>query len=109
MTKLRAGTLGRMTETYIRLRTLGYAPHRPTADGREFVGYPYPEGAGYGVAVREAGDPVTLTLERVPGEALDWLGVAEAVEAEFRDLWWGIAAPRIRMCSSRMSGTGNKC
>ena len=93
-----------MTEHYIRLRVLGYAPHRPTADGREFIGYPYPEGVGYGVAVREVGDPTTLTLEQVPGEALDWLGVAEAVEADHPDSlirssagWgrgsWGISAP----------------
>src|SRR3990167_7511641 len=56
-----------MTEHYIRLRVLGYAPHRPTADGREFISYPYPEGVGYGVAVREAGGPPAPPLARGPG------------------------------------------
>ena len=62
----------------LRLRNLGYRPGAPTADGREFASYPYPiPGGGYGVAVREVGDPGTLTRERVPDEAVDLLDLGE--------------------------------
>ncbi len=58
------------------LRRFGYVPGAPTADGREFASYPYPiPGGGYGIAVRGPGS--VLTLERVPGEALDMLGLVE--------------------------------
>ena len=67
----------------LRLRNLGYAPWKPTSDGREFISYPYPldGGAGYGIAVREVGDPTTITHERIPDEALDYLWQDERGEA----------------------------
>ena len=63
----------------LRLRALGYVPHAPTADGREFVGYPFPlEGAsGYGIAVREVGDPTSLAVEQIPDEAMDYVEVLQ--------------------------------